>query len=142
MKFLRLLFLASSLACLASFSAQASDGLSLKKEDLHIKMEQPNLPATKNYEYLEQIKKLKKSQDYAKKTYNPTLELNALEKLALISGRSSKEYLIAYVRFKVNQGGKTREEAKEGGCGQNPGHLNEVIYGIYSPTNYCSIKTV
>lgn len=28
------------------------------------------------------------------------------------------------------------------GCGQNPGHLNEVIYGIYSPTNYCSIKTV
>lgn len=29
-----------------------------------------------------------------------------------------------------------------GGCGQNPGHLNEVIYGIYSPTNYCSIKTV
>ena len=48
MKFLRLLFLASSLACLASFSAQASDGLSLKKEDLHIKMEQPNLPATKN----------------------------------------------------------------------------------------------
>ena len=113
MKFLRLLFLASSLACLASFSAQASDGLSLKKEDLHIKMEQPNLPATKNYEYLEQIKKLKKSQDYAKKTYNPTLELNALEKLALISGRSSKEYLIAYVRFKVNQGGKAREEAKE-----------------------------
>ena len=68
MKFLRLLFLASSLACLASFSAQASDGLSLKKEDLHIKMEQPNLPATNNYEYLEQIKKLKKSQDYAKKT--------------------------------------------------------------------------
>lgn len=113
MKFLRLLFLASSLACLASFSAQASDGLSLKKEDLHIKMEQPKLPATKNYEYLEQIKKLKKSQDYAKKTYNPTLELNALEKLALISGRSSKEYLIAYVRFKVNQGGKAREEAKE-----------------------------
>ena len=113
MKFLRLLFLASSLACLASFSAQASDGLSLKKEDLHIKKEQPNLPATKNYEYLEQIKKLKKSQDYAKKTYNPTLELNALEKLALISGRSSKEYLIAYVRFKVNQGGKAREEAKE-----------------------------
>ena len=31
---------------------------------------------------------------------------------------------------------------KRGGCGQNPGHLNEVIYGIYSPTNYCSIKTV
>ena len=60
MKFLRLLFLASSLACLASFSAQASDGLSLKKEDLHIKMEQPNLTATKNYEYLEQIKKLKR----------------------------------------------------------------------------------
>ena len=30
----------------------------------------------------------------------------------------------------------------EWGCGQNPGHLNEVIYGIYSPTNYCSIKTV
>ena len=29
-----------------------------------------------------------------------------------------------------------------GGCGQNPGHLNEVLYGIYSPTNYCSIKTV
>ena len=80
MKFLRLLFLASSLACLASFNAQASEGLSLKKEDLHIKMEQPNLPATKNYEYLEQIKKLKKSQDYAKKTYNPILELNALEK--------------------------------------------------------------
>ena len=108
MKFLRLLFLASSLACLASFNAQASEGLSLKKEDLHIKMEQPNLPATKNYEYLEQIKKLKKSQDYAKKTYNPILELNALEKLALISGRSSKEYLIAYVRFKV----KSRWQSK------------------------------
>ena len=29
-----------------------------------------------------------------------------------------------------------------GGCGQNPGHLNDVIYGIYSPTNYCSIKTL
>ena len=92
MKFLRLLFLASSLACLASFNAQASDGLSLKKEDLHIKMEQPNLPATKNYEYLEQIKKLKKSQDYAKKTYNPTLELNALEKIDYIDEKNYNFY--------------------------------------------------
>ena len=37
---------------------------------------------------------------------------------------------------------KALELAAYGGCGQNPGHLNEVIYGIYSPTNYCSIKTV
>lgn len=37
---------------------------------------------------------------------------------------------------------KTTVFLVERGCGQNPGHLNEVIYGIYSPTNYCSIKTV
>ncbi len=113
MKFLRLCFLAGVISCSALFNAQASDSLSLKKDDLQIRMEQPNLPAIKSSEFLEQVKKLRKSQDYAKKNYNPTLELNALEKLALVSGRSSKEYLIAYVRFKVNQGGKAREEAKE-----------------------------
>lgn len=105
--------MAGLISCLTSSYVLADEVVPIKKDDLQIKIEQPNLPSVRNSEFLEQVRKLKKSQEYAKKNYNPTLELNALEKLALISGRSSKEYLIAYVRFKVNQGGKAREEAKE-----------------------------
>ena len=59
----------------------------------------------------EQMGKLYKVEEYAKQYSNPTLELSALKKMALVSGTSSKEYLMAYIRFKVNQGGKNREEA-------------------------------
>lgn len=58
-----------------------------------------------------QIEQLNKTQDYAKKSYNNVLEAYALDKLGLIKGKGSKEYLLAFIRFKLNQGGASRKEA-------------------------------
>ena len=59
-----------------------------------------------------QIAKLQENADFAKDVYNPNIELSALQKLGLVKGTSSKEYLIEFIRYKVKLGGKNREEAK------------------------------
>lgn len=49
----------------------------------------------------------------AQKNSDATLELAALNRLALISGTNSQEYRIALIRHKLKLGGKDRKEAKE-----------------------------
>lgn len=61
----------------------------------------------------EQVERLQSQAEFAKNVYNPTIELSALQKLALIKGSSSREYLIEFIRYKVKLGGKNRDEAKE-----------------------------
>ena len=70
-----------------------------------------------------------------KKSLEPGLFLIKKENLRLKEENSKLKARVENIEINLR-------ESKRGGCGQNPGHLNEVIYGIYSPTNYCSIKTV
>lgn len=57
--------------------------------------------------------RLEAARDYAAVNSNVALEMNALDKLALVKGRSSSEYLFAALTFKLKQGGKARQEAQE-----------------------------
>lgn len=59
-----------------------------------------------------QLEQLHKTEDFARRNYNESIELSALNKIALVSGKSSGDYLMALVKFKLKQGAKGRDEAK------------------------------
>ena len=67
--------MAGLISCLTSSYVLADEVVPIKKDDLQIKIEQPNLPSVRNSEFLEQVRKLKKSQEYAKKNYNFSLHI-------------------------------------------------------------------
>ncbi len=53
---------------------------------------------------------LEHKRDFAQSRADAALELDAIDKLALIKGRSSKEYLFASISYKLRQGGKIRSQ--------------------------------
>ncbi len=53
---------------------------------------------------------LEKKRAFAQSRFDAALELDALDKLALLKGRSSKEYLFASISYKLRQGGKLRTQ--------------------------------
>ena len=70
-------------------------------------------PAFNTQHIKEQIQELNKTKDFAKQSFNPILEAYALDKLGLVKGKNSREYLMAFIRFKLNQGGAARTEGIE-----------------------------
>ena len=70
-------------------------------------------PAFNTQHIKEQINELNKTKDFAKQSFNPILEAYALDKLGLVKGKNSREYLMAFIRFKLNQGGAARTEGIE-----------------------------
>src|SRR5574344_448437 len=58
-----------------------------------------------------QLVELHKTEDFARRNYNEAIELSALNKIALVSGKSSREYLMALVKFKLKQGANGRDDA-------------------------------
>ena len=74
------------------------------------------------------------------RTSSDEWDLNGLD--TLIKRLTEVLDVLKMDKFRKRQKSVSFTDHRRGGCGQNPGHLNEVIYGIYSPTNYCSIKTV
>ncbi|MGN0916469.1 MAG: cellulose synthase subunit BcsC-related outer membrane protein [Succinivibrio sp.] len=67
---------------------------------------------TKNSENVMQQKLLERNRKYGRNNFNQGIERDALNKLALIKGRASAEYLHASIAYKLKLGGKGREEAK------------------------------
>ena len=56
---------------------------------------------------------LEKKRAFAQSSSDMALELDTLDKIALLKGRSSTEYLFASVSYKLRQGGKLRNQALE-----------------------------
>lgn len=58
-----------------------------------------------------QLNVLRKNEEYGRRYFNEAIEQSALDKIALVSGANSKVYMLAFVKFKLKQGQKGREEA-------------------------------
>lgn len=112
-KLLNLSVLLMSL-CLTGASASGFDYAKryskdgLLQSDSAITISYPSKPTNKAKL---QLNALRKNEEYGRRYFNDAIEQSALDKIALVSGANSKVYMLAFVKFKLKQGQKGREEA-------------------------------